>query len=100
MSWRRCAWSFRPTRSTMTTIRSALKQPASRRQGARRMPPSNGIGAGPMRVLVTGGAGYIGSVVAEQLLAEGDEVVVYDNLSTGHAEAVPPGARFVLADLA
>jgi UDP-glucose 4-epimerase len=53
-----------------------------------------------MRVLVTGGAGYIGSVVAEQLLAEGDEVVVYDNLSTGHAEAVPPGAAFVRADLA
>ncbi|MFZ5475182.1 MAG: UDP-glucose 4-epimerase GalE [Myxococcota bacterium] len=53
-----------------------------------------------MRVVVTGGAGYIGSVVAEQLVAEGDDVVVYDNLSTGHAEAVPPGARFVRADLA
>jgi UDP-glucose 4-epimerase len=53
-----------------------------------------------VRVLVTGGAGYIGSVVAEQLLAAGDEVVVFDNLSTGHRPAVPPGARFVQADLA
>jgi UDP-glucose 4-epimerase len=47
-----------------------------------------------MRVLVTGGAGYIGSVVAAQLLAEGHEVVVVDDLSTGHADAVPPGAQF------
>jgi UDP-glucose 4-epimerase len=47
-----------------------------------------------MRVLVTGGAGYIGSVVAAQLLAEGHEVVVVDDLSTGHADAVPPGAEF------
>lgn len=47
-----------------------------------------------MRVLVTGGAGYIGSVVAAQLLADGHEVVVVDDLSTGHADAVPPGAVF------
>ena len=47
-----------------------------------------------MRVLVTGGAGYIGSVVAAQLLAAGHEVVVVDDLSTGHADAVPPGAEF------
>jgi len=47
-----------------------------------------------MRVLVTGGAGYIGSVVAAQLLAAGYEVVVIDDLSTGHADAVPPGAEF------
>lgn len=53
-----------------------------------------------MRVLVTGGAGYIGSVVAEQLLAQGDEVVVYDDLRTGHAAAVPAGATFVRGDLA
>ncbi len=53
-----------------------------------------------MRILVTGGAGYIGSVVAEQLLARGDEVVVYDNLLTGHRRAVPPGATFVRADIA
>ena len=47
-----------------------------------------------MRVLVTGGAGYIGSVVSAQLLAGGHEVVVVDDLSTGHADAVPPGAVF------
>ena len=47
-----------------------------------------------MRVLVTGGAGYIGSVVTAQLLAEGHDVVVVDDLSTGHADAVPAGAEF------
>jgi UDP-glucose 4-epimerase len=52
-----------------------------------------------MRLLVTGGAGYIGSVVAAQLLAGGHEVVVLDDLSTGHADAVPGGARFVHASL-
>ncbi len=52
-----------------------------------------------MRLLVTGGAGYIGSVVAAQLVAAGHEVTVLDNLSTGHADAVPPGARFVAGDL-
>ena len=53
-----------------------------------------------MNILVTGGAGYIGSVVAEQLLDRGDEVVVIDNLSLGHREAVDPRARFVALDLA
>jgi len=52
-----------------------------------------------MRVLVTGGAGYIGSVVAAQLVAAGHEVVVLDDLSTGHADAVPPGATFVKGTL-
>jgi UDP-glucose 4-epimerase len=47
-----------------------------------------------MRVLVTGGAGYIGSVVTAQLLADGHEVVVVDDLSTGHADAVPQAAVF------
>jgi len=47
-----------------------------------------------VRVLVTGGAGYIGSVVSAQLLADGHEVVVVDDLSTGYADAVPPGAEF------
>lgn len=47
------------------------------------------------RVLVTGGAGYIGSVVVDQLLARGCRVVVLDNLSTGHREAVADGATWV-----
>jgi len=53
-----------------------------------------------MRVLVTGGAGYIGSVVTEELLKDGHEVVVYDSLYKGHRPAVVKGARFVHADLA
>jgi UDP-glucose 4-epimerase len=52
-----------------------------------------------MRVLVTGGAGYIGSVVTEQLLGDGHQVVVYDNLSKGHRDAVVAGAELVEADL-
>ena len=48
-----------------------------------------------MAVLVTGGAGYIGSVTAETLLASGYEVVVLDDLSRGHRELVPDGARLV-----
>src|SRR3712207_2982862 len=52
-----------------------------------------------MRVLVTGGAGYIGSVVTAALLDGGHEVVVLDDLSTGHEDAVPAGARFVHASL-
>src|SRR5262245_59822700 len=52
-----------------------------------------------MKVLVTGGAGYIGSVVVEQLIKHGHEVVVYDNLSKGHAAAIAPEATLVKADL-
>ena len=48
-----------------------------------------------MRLLVTGGAGYIGSVVASLLTGAGHEVVVLDDLSTGHADAVPAAAEFV-----
>ena len=53
-----------------------------------------------MRVLVTGGAGYVGSVVAAQLLAASHEVIVVDDLSTGHRDAVPEGAEFHQADIA
>lgn len=52
-----------------------------------------------MRVLVTGGAGYIGSVVNEALALARHEVVVVDNLSKGHRGAVDPGVAFVEADL-
>jgi len=53
-----------------------------------------------MNVLVTGGAGYIGSVVAAELLRAGRRVVVLDNLSRGHRRAVPPQAEFVRGDIA
>ena len=53
-----------------------------------------------MKILVTGGAGYIGSTVVSELVRGGDSVVVLDNLQQGHREAVPPEAVFVHADLA
>lgn len=52
-----------------------------------------------MNVLVTGGAGYIGSVVTEELLNDGHAVVVYDSLYKGHRTAVDARAKFVHADL-
>jgi UDP-glucose 4-epimerase len=52
-----------------------------------------------MRVLVTGGAGYIGSVITDQLIDDGHTVVVYDNLSKGHRDAVANAAGFVGGDL-
>ena len=48
---------------------------------------------------MTGGAGYIGSIVARQLLGEGHDVTVLDNLERGHREAVPENAKLVVADL-
>ncbi|PDV97376.1 UDP-glucose 4-epimerase GalE [Candidatus Chloroploca asiatica] len=53
-----------------------------------------------MKILVTGGAGYIGSMTTAELLAAGHQVVVLDNLYQGHRAAVPPEAIFVQADLA
>jgi len=53
-----------------------------------------------VRILVSGGAGYIGSTVTEQLVDAGHQVVVYDNLYQGHAGAVHPEAAFVKGDLA
>ncbi len=52
-----------------------------------------------MKVLVTGGAGYIGSHVVEMLIAGGYDVVVFDNLSAGHREAVHQDAELVIGDL-
>jgi UDP-glucose 4-epimerase len=53
-----------------------------------------------MKILVTGGAGYIGSVVVERLVQAGESVVVFDNLYQGHRAAVHPDAVFVEGDLA
>lgn len=52
-----------------------------------------------MRVLITGGAGYIGSVITARLLAQGHEVTVFDDLSHGHRAAIPAGATFLRGDV-
>jgi UDP-glucose 4-epimerase len=52
-----------------------------------------------MRVLVTGGAGYIGSVIAEELLTAGHEPVIYDSLVKGHTDALAPGIVTVEGDI-
>jgi len=52
-----------------------------------------------VRILITGGAGYIGSVLIEELLAAGHHPIVYDNLSRGHRDAVAPDTPFIQGDL-
>ena len=52
-----------------------------------------------MKILVVGGAGYVGSTSVESFLDAGHEVVVYDSLTSGHARAVPPGAELVVGDI-
>ncbi len=52
-----------------------------------------------MRILVVGGAGYIGSICSESLITEGHEVSVFDNLTEGHRRAVDSRARFIEGDL-
>ena len=52
-----------------------------------------------MNILVTGGAGYVGSIVVEQLLERGNSVVVIDDLSGGHRDGVPSGAKLVVGDI-
>lgn len=52
-----------------------------------------------MKVLVAGGAGYIGSVVAAGLIDEGHRVTIFDNMSRGHLEAVPAAANLITGDL-
>jgi UDP-glucose 4-epimerase len=53
-----------------------------------------------MRIFLTGGAGYIGSVCSELLLNEGHEIAIFDNLTEGHRRAVDPRANFIRGDLA
>jgi UDP-glucose 4-epimerase len=53
-----------------------------------------------MKIFITGGAGYIGSAVAAQLIADGNEVHIYDSLGTGHRQALPAAAQFTHANLA
>lgn len=48
-----------------------------------------------MNILITGGAGYIGSHTVRAVLAAGHKVIIYDNLTTGHSGSVPAGAEFV-----
>ncbi len=52
------------------------------------------------KILVVGGAGYIGSRMVKQLVERGDQVVVLDDLSSGHLDAVWPGAEFIHGHLA
>src|SRR2546430_4986320 len=90
-------------RSSGRTGRSpcpSRSRPSRRRRSPGALRPSSQRGASErMRVLVTGGAGYIGSVVTEALLARGHRVVVYDSLVRGHRDAVPDGVPLVLADV-
>jgi UDP-glucose 4-epimerase len=53
-----------------------------------------------LRILAVGGAGYVGSTSVERFVDAGHEVIVYDNLSSGHAAAVPDGVRLVKGDIA
>jgi len=52
-----------------------------------------------LRILVTGGAGYVGSIVAEELIRKGYKVVILDNLQQGHRQAILPEAELVIADI-
>ncbi|MCS7064202.1 MAG: UDP-glucose 4-epimerase GalE [Methylacidiphilales bacterium] len=54
----------------------------------------------PLKIFVTGGAGYIGSICTEELLNAGHKVIVFDNLTEGHRDAVDPRAIFIEGDLA
>ena len=91
-----------------TARRRAVARPHARHERAGRRPrTASGTPARPlpplprplMHVLVTGGAGYVGSVSVERLLEAGHEVTVLDSLVTGHALAVPPEAELVVGSV-
>jgi UDP-glucose 4-epimerase len=63
------------------------------------MPPCSGRGGVAVRILVVGGAGYVGSVTVDQIVAAGHDVTVIDSLVAGHVEALNPDAEFVNADI-
>src|SRR5437763_16879968 len=87
----------------MTTKREPASNAASRkfRQARNHIPQTAAeIKQMALNVLVTGGAGYIGSVVSNELLKAGHRVTVYDNLSHGYSEAVPQSAELIVGDLA
>lgn len=91
----------------LTRANSRLASPGEARYngwllGLRLVGAAHQIGfmEGKMHILVTGGAGYIGSVVVEELIRQGEHVTVLDNLSQGHRAAVHPEAQFVEGDLA
>ena len=67
--------------------------------GGRRPAAARRRAGGPMKTLVVGGAGYIGSVVTRLMAAEGHDVVVLDDCSTGHADSVPDGVELVQTDI-
>src|SRR6202008_1655620 len=81
-------------------IRDARRAAARRDAGERRGAPAREPGGARMRVLVTGGAGYIGSVTVAQLCDAGHEVTVLDSLAQGPRAAVDARAAFVEGDLA
>src|SRR4051794_31060655 len=105
-----CTGSSRPTARTIASEPGRVGTPSTRwfhgLDAGKTMQPAIAAAASiplswhaPMRLLVTGGAGYIGSIVAQQLVGRGDDVTVLDSLYKGHREAVPEGAAFVEADL-
>ncbi len=83
----------------MTRLRRPLGAPPCAACAPRSGSRSGAVAFG-MRLLVTGGAGYVGSVTVETLIDAGFEVVVIDDLRSGHRDAVHPDAHFVVANVA
>ena len=92
---RRCA---SPTSRGRARSSAGSRRSASRR-GCGTRSSTSGQGARRMKILVTGGAGFIGSHVVDAYVAAGHEVVIVDNLSTGKRENLNPKARFFQLDI-